>query len=116
MKEPDLRAPRLLTDETAENVRARYEVRLQPEHEDYGMVEPIVVALLRHAGGWEKFSYNVALLIRRGIDEVIDTARSNRFTLSEAEKTEKTYLGTKIEILFRAMLKLPKGRILDLSV
>jgi hypothetical protein len=55
-------------------------------------------------------------MIRTAIDEVIDTPRTNRFTLSETEKTEKTYLGTKIEIMFRALLKLPKGRILDLSV
>src|SRR5262249_17240650 len=50
------------------------------------------------------------------IDEVIDTPRTNRFTLSETEKTEKTYLGSKIEILLRAYLGLPKGRVLDLAI
>ena len=55
-------------------------------------------------------------LFRQAVDEVIDAPRTNRFTIGELEKTEKTYLGTKVEILLRDFLKLPKGKILDLSV
>jgi len=51
-----------------------------------------------------------------GIDEVIDTPRSNRFTIEEIEKTEKTYLGTKMEILLRNYLQFPKGQVLDLNI
>jgi hypothetical protein len=101
---------------SADDERSAYEIPLDLQHEDYGMVEPIVSALLVHAGGWKQFSIDVSRLIRRAVDEVIDTERTNRFTLNETEKTEKTYLGTKIEILFRWSLKLPKGRDLDLSV
>jgi len=57
-----------------------------------------------------------AQLIRRAIDEVIDAPRTKRLILSECEKTEKTYLGTKIEILFRDALSQPKGRFLDLDL
>jgi hypothetical protein len=89
---------------------------LSTAHGDYGMLAPIVEAILDQSGGWEQFSIGVPRLIRQAIDEVIDAPRTNRFTLSEIEKTEKTYLGTKIEILFRAFLKLPKGRNLDLSI
>ncbi len=96
--------------------RRRFEIRLAANHADFAMAEPIVSALLRHAGGWEAFARKTAILVRRAIDEVIDTARTNRFRLADTEKTEKTYLGTKIEILFRSMLKLSKGRNLDLSV
>ena len=96
--------------------RTRFEIPLPSDHEDIGMIEPIVSAILKHAGGWEAFVRELRLVLRRAVDEVIDTPRTNRFTLAETEKTEKTYLGTKIEILFRAMLKLPKGRVLDLSV
>lgn len=96
--------------------RARFEHPLPPIHDDFGMIQPVVAAILKHARGWDRFAENVSQLLRRGVDEVIDTARTNRFVLSETEKTEKTYLGTKIEILFRAFLKLPKGRLLDLSV
>lgn len=96
--------------------RARFERPLAPVHADFGMVDPIVTALLRQGGGWESFARKTTALIRRAIDEVIDTARTNRFRLEDTEKTEKTYLGTKVEILFRVMLDLQKGRNLDLSV
>lgn len=58
----------------------------------------------------------VGQLIRQAIDEVVDAPRTGRLLLSHCEKTEKTYLGTKIEILLRAALNLPKGKILDLSI
>ena len=89
---------------------------LLPTHPDYPVLEPLIGALFRAAGGAAHFSHEVPQIIRRAIDEIIDTPRTNRFTLSETEKTEKTYLGTKVEILVRAFLKLPKGRILDLSL
>ena len=73
-------------------------------------------AILRHAGGYDKFVTEIPPLLRQAIDEVIDSARSGRFTLEEIEKTEKTYIGTKIEILLRNHLKMQKGQILDLSI
>lgn len=69
-----------------------------------------------------KFSSNFELqlafhdLVRMSIDEVIDEARTGRTSLAQLEKTEKTYIGTKVEILTRALLKLPKGNKLDLLV
>ncbi|CAL1690703.1 Type-2 restriction enzyme NaeI [Brevundimonas subvibrioides] len=57
-----------------------------------------------------------AQIIRRAIDEVIDAPRTKRLILSECEKTEKTYLGTKIEILFRDAIGQPKGEFLDLDL
>lgn len=68
------------------------------------------------AGGWDQLAVDLPEIIRRSIDEVIDTPRTNRFTLVDTEKTEKTYLGTKIEILLRSYLKLSKGKKLDLSI
>lgn len=55
-------------------------------------------------------------LIVRSLDEVIDTARTGRISLKELEKTEKTYIGTKVEILARSLLGLKKGNKLDLKV
>ena len=55
-------------------------------------------------------------LLRQAFDEVIDSKRSGRFTFEELEKTEKTYLGTKIEILLRNFLKFEKGGKLDLRI
>ena len=50
------------------------------------------------------------------MDEVIDAPRSKRFTIKEIEKTEKTYIGTKVEILVRNHLNIPKGKTLDLAI
>ncbi len=89
---------------------------LSPQHPDYELVRRLEDSILHHAGGLVRFRRNVPLLLRKAIDEVIDSARTNRFTLDEVEKTEKTYLGTKVEILLRNLLRMEKGRILDLSI
>ncbi|MCC2606811.1 NaeI family type II restriction endonuclease [Planctobacterium marinum] len=54
--------------------------------------------------------------IRKAIDEVIDGPRTGRFTYKQLEKTEKTYLGTKVEILLRAEFGLSKGEDMDYQV
>ncbi len=89
---------------------------LAPTHPDYEQTQRLETAILQKAKGFENFKVNFSALLRRAIDEVIDSARSNRFTLDEIEKTEKTYLGTKIEILLRNYLKMSKGKVLDLSI
>ncbi len=61
-------------------------------------------------------TFNFHKLVRESIDEVVDTKRTGRKTLSEIEKTEKTYIGTKVEILTRNLLQVPKGKKLDLLV
>jgi len=55
-------------------------------------------------------------MLRLAIDEVIDMPRTGRFSVDELEKTEKTYIGTKVEIVFRDLFKLEKGIKLDLLV
>lgn len=51
--------------------------------------------------------------LRRSFDEVIDGPRTGRFRIEQLEKTEKTYIGTKVEIVIRNGLALPKGQTLD---
>lgn len=89
---------------------------LDPTHSDFAVLAPIVMTIVRHGGGFDTFAEKVPALFRQAYDEVIDAPRTNRFTLEETEKTEKTYIGTKVEILIRDYLKLPKGRLLDLLV
>ncbi|WP_347177341.1 NaeI family type II restriction endonuclease [Glycomyces sp. L485] len=49
-------------------------------------------------------------VLRRSIDEVLDGRRTGRYdVMNDLEKTEKTYLGTKVEILVRAEFDIPKG-------
>jgi len=47
---------------------------------------------------------------------VIDGLRTGRWSVAELEKTEKTYIGTKVEILFRFDLELERGQKLDVRI
>jgi len=86
------------------------------EHNDYSILDPIVGHILSATNGPEHFRAEVTRLLRTAIDEVIDAPRTGRFVLSATEKTEKTYLGTKIEILLRNKLGFAKGTRLDMSI
>lgn len=55
----------------------------------------------------------VGRAIRKSFDEVIDGPRTGRFRIEQLEKTEKTYIGTKVEIVLRAELELQRGHVLD---
>jgi hypothetical protein len=47
------------------------------------------------------------------LDEVIDGGRTSRWSVESLEKTEKTYIGTKIEILLKYEMKMIDGNVLD---
>jgi hypothetical protein len=55
-------------------------------------------------------------IVQQALDEVIDGPRTGRFSIDQLEKTEKTYVGTKIEIILRSELELEKGDGIDLVV
>lgn len=55
-------------------------------------------------------------IIRQSIDQAIDGPRTGRWSITELEKTEKTYVGTKIEIVTRAALNLKKTTPLDTEI
>ena len=54
--------------------------------------------------------------IRQSIDEVLDGPRTGRWGFEQLEKTEKTYVGTKLEIVLRTALGLERGPRLDLEI
>lgn len=54
--------------------------------------------------------------VRQSIDEVLDGPRTGRWDFPQLEKTEKTYVGTKVEIVVRTALKLEPGSKLDLEI
>lgn len=54
--------------------------------------------------------------VRQSIDEVLDGPRTGRWDFLQLEKTEKTYVGTKVEIVVRTALGLDRGPRLDLEV
>lgn len=55
----------------------------------------------------------VGRAIRKSFDEVIDGPRTGRYRIEQLEKTEKTYIGTKVEIVLRNELSLERGLVLD---
>lgn len=91
-------------------------VPLPASHQDFDDLKKLEANLLDAVGGWEAFEEKLRGFFRSAIDEVIDSARTGRFFFSELEKTEKTYLGTKFEIILRDWLDVPKGIKLDLLI
>lgn len=91
-------------------------VPLPPDHRDFSDLAKLEMDLLSAVGGLEAFEERFRGFFRSAIDEVIDTARTGRFHFEQLEKTEKTYLGTKFEILLRDWMQVPKGVKLDLLV
>ncbi|ANY21338.1 Type-2 restriction enzyme NaeI [Tsuneonella dongtanensis] len=89
---------------------------LPAHHVDFAELAKLETDLLEAAGGMEIFAEKLRSFFRSAIDEVIDTARTGRYFLSDLEKTEKTYLGTKFEILLRDWLQVPRGVLLDLLI
>lgn len=75
---------------------------------------------VKRVAGWftdhldleERFS----AVFRQSLDEVMDGQRTGRYDVNALEKTEKTYLGTKVEIVCRAAFGLARGEKMDYQV
>lgn len=52
-------------------------------------------------------------VIRQSFDEVFDGQRTGRYQLSQLSKVEKTYIGTKVEILVQDEFGLDRGHRMD---
>jgi hypothetical protein len=88
---------------------------LSKDHPHYVDLKQIETALLKQAGGIEKLKAELPILFKNALNEVLDGYRTNRITIEELEKTEKTYIGTKVEILIRNYFRFQKGT-LDLKI
>jgi Restriction endonuclease NaeI len=89
---------------------------LSKQHADFTDLSKLENDLIVAVGGREAFEEKLRSFFRSAIDEVIDTGRTGRYFLTDLEKTEKTYLGTKFEILLRDWLQVPRGVLLDLKI
>ncbi len=56
------------------------------------------------------------LAVRQSFDEVFDGQRTGRYRLAQLSKVEKTYIGTKIEIIVQAEFGLQRGTRMDYLV
>lgn len=80
-------------------------------HRDHDLLANIAEEIVKRAGGYEALGVKFSSMLRQCIDDVIMTPKTGRRSYDELEKTEKTYIGTRVEIELRAMLQLSKGRL-----
>jgi len=80
-------------------------------HPDYERLNTIYQEIMLRAGGLAELRAEIPELLRECIDAVIQTPKTGRRSYEELEKTEKTYIGTRVEIMLRAHLGLPKGKL-----
>lgn len=59
------------------------------------------------------FKEKVAKAIRHAIDEVVAGRYTGRFSIEQIDKTEKTYIGTKVQHMIQHHLGIPYGNKLD---
>jgi hypothetical protein len=86
-----------------------------PSHTDFAEVSVVEHAILKAVGGSSKLATEVGSMLRKCIDVVIDTPVTSRCDYEDLDKTEKTYLGTRVERNLRSLLGFPKGK-LDLRI
>ncbi|MFS4582609.1 NaeI family type II restriction endonuclease [Phaeobacter sp. C3_T13_0] len=82
-----------------------------PGHPDHPLLSSLAQDITTRAGGMFELADRFPAMLRNCIDDVILTAKTGRRAYEDLEKTEKTYIGTRVEIELRAMLRLPKGRL-----
>lgn len=85
--------------------------RVVAGHPDHPLLHSLALEITRRAGGAQALAQSFADMLRGCIDDVIMTPKTGRRAYEELEKTEKTYIGTRVEIELRALLRLGKGRL-----
>lgn len=83
---------------------------------DNHSLKSVAEFFIKFPGNNSNLEFITGDILRISLDEVIAMPRTNRFSLDELEKTEKKYIGTKVEILFRDTFELIKGNKLYLIV
>mmetsp|Transcript_23296 Transcript_23296/g.40342 ORF Transcript_23296/g.40342 Transcript_23296/m.40342 type:complete len:297 (-) Transcript_23296:2320-3210(-) len=82
-----------------------------PGHPDFMLLDRMAADITARAGGPASLARDFSNMLRQCIDDVIMTPKTGRRSYDELEKTEKTYIGTRVEIELRALLDLPRGRL-----
>lgn len=80
-------------------------------HRDHNLLTTLADEIVKRAESEEVLAGKFSAMLRQCVDDVIMTPKTGRRSYDELEKTEKTYIGTRVEIELRAMLCLPKGKL-----
>lgn len=89
---------------------------IDDSHQDYATLRAVADALEDAAGGLSALGLLIGEIIRDSIDRVIQTPKTGRRLYDHLERTEKTYIGTCVELDLRSRLSLEEGRKMDLLV
>ena len=89
---------------------------LPNNHKDFQLVKRLEKFIFNQVGGEDKFKTGIPIQIRNVIDFVIEKDRTGRNHINELEKTEKTYIGTRMEIFIRNYLELSRDKYGPLDV
>ncbi|MWV27473.1 NaeI family type II restriction endonuclease [Aurantiacibacter rhizosphaerae] len=87
------------------------ESKIVEGHPRFSLLSAMKDDLINRAGALRSICSEIPPLLREAIDVVIDTPRTGRRDYEDLEKTEKTYIGTRVEILVRSYFRLPKGKL-----
>lgn len=80
-------------------------------HRDHNLLKAIADEISVRVGGHAALAEKFSAMLRQCIDDVIMTPKTGRRSYDELEKTEKTYIGTRVEIELRNMMNVPKGKL-----
>jgi len=89
---------------------------LPTTHADYPVLSAIAHELLIAAGGPELLHSTMGQIVRACIDRVIQTPKSGRRFYTDLQNSEKTYIGTAVEVDLRSALGLKHGPTMDLEI
>ena len=78
-------------------------------HPDYPVLSKIEAEIINEIGSLAACKKKIPDLLRSCIDDVMLTPKTGRTSYDQLEKTEKTYIGTRVEIELRDLLGAPKG-------
>ncbi|MEQ1672999.1 MAG: NaeI family type II restriction endonuclease, partial [Hyphomicrobium sp.] len=89
---------------------------ISPNHPDYPLLSKIRDGIYSKAGGAERLTLHLPLLLKDAVDFVLDPVRTGRTKIAELDKVEKTYIGLKVEHYLREWLGVPKGLKRDIQI
>jgi hypothetical protein len=79
-----------------------------PDITDYELIR--VIDYLKEI---PNFEIKMGRILRRSIDEVVNGRYTGRFSITQLDKTEKTYIGTRVQHMLQHELELPYGSVMD---
>ncbi|MCM3288949.1 hypothetical protein M3661_02210 [Paenibacillus sp. MER 180] len=78
------------------------------DNKDYELIR--VIAFLENI---PNFELKMGQILRKSIDEVVNGRFTGRYDIAQLDKTEKTYIGTRVQHMLQHELELPYGKVMD---